>query len=105
MLKQLVNDYMKGQWVNNRRDIGFHSAKEELLGNGTLMFFEPGTTTPKNVYSDVHLDIPMPNPVVADCSGDFEKLYLAGDYSITASKMNGEYIAMITTNPDFNIES
>lgn len=60
-----------------------------MSGNGTsypaakLYFYETGTSTPKNTYSDSGLVTPNANPVVADANGLFGPIYLAtGDYKI-----------------------
>lgn len=62
-----------------------------MSGNGTsypgakLYFFETGTTTPKDTFSDPDLDPShvQAHPVVADANGLFAAIYLeAGDYSV-----------------------
>jgi hypothetical protein len=103
MLNKIVNEYMKSQWVNCRRDIGFYAAREELLGGGKIRFCEPGTTTPKAVFSDTGLTISHHNPVMADVCGDFGEMHLDGDYSLTVEDKNGEYIAIHTTRSGFDI--
>lgn len=105
MLVKIVNDYMRSQWINYKVDVGFYAAKEELLRSATIMFCEPGTTTPKYVFKDSELTIPYPLPVIADSHGDFDKMYLNGDYSLTISNRDKDHIAMTTTNDDFNIEA
>lgn len=105
MLKKLVNDYIHDQWVNYRIDIGFYAAKEKLLYCGRIMFCEPGTTTPKCVFKDKELETPFPLPVIADVNGDFGRMYLNGDYSLTVSNNDGEYLAIVTTQPGFDIEA
>lgn len=61
-----------------------------MSGNGTsypaakLYFYETGTTTPKDTYSDAGLTTPNANPVVADANGLFGVIYLGtGDYAVT----------------------
>ena len=60
-----------------------------MSGNGTsypaakLYFYETGTTTPKDTYSDAGLTTPNANPVVADANGLFGVIYLGtGDYKV-----------------------
>lgn len=60
-----------------------------MSGNGTsypgakLYFYETGTSTPKNTYSDAGLTTPNANPVVADANGLFGAIYLGtGDYKV-----------------------
>jgi hypothetical protein len=105
MLKKLVNGYMRDQWVNHQRDIGFYAAKAELLSLGGIMFCEPGTTTPKYVYQDEELENMYPLPVMADVNGDFGKMHLDGGYSLTVSNYKGESLLITTTRPDFDIDA
>ncbi|MHC1670435.1 hypothetical protein ACODUO_14840 [Stenotrophomonas maltophilia] len=53
------------------------------LANGRLQFYEIGTTTPKNTWSDPSLTIPNSNPVVLDSSGRSNtNIWLDGAYSV-----------------------
>lgn len=52
------------------------SISGEILPGATLTFYESGTTTPTDVYSDAGLTTPLTNPVVADASGEFPAIYL-----------------------------
>lgn len=45
-----------------------------------LFFFESGTNTPKDTFSDSTLTTPNANPVIADSSGRFPSIFLNGDY-------------------------
>ena len=105
MLKQLVNSYMRDQWVNKRRDIGFYAAKEELLRCGEIMFCEPGTYNAKYVFKDEQLEIPYPLPVIADSSGDFGKMYFDGEYSIIVRNKHSVNLLMVTTSDGFDIDA
>jgi len=87
---------MKSQWCNYRRDIGFHAAKEELLGSGKIMFCEPGSTTPKYVFTDEELEVPFPLPVIADSFGEFPEMHFNGFYSITVSDRQGNLLTLCT---------
>lgn len=49
------------------------------LAGGKVYFFEPGTSTPKDTYSDSDLSVPNANPVVLDAAGR-ATIYLSGDY-------------------------
>jgi len=46
------------------------------IAGARLYFYEGGTSTPKNVYADVGLGVPLSQPVVADGSGRFPPIYL-----------------------------
>ena len=39
------------------------------IGNGTVSFFHPGTTTPKPTWKDPALTVPNPHPVTTDSNG------------------------------------
>lgn len=47
-----------------------------VLPGAKAYFFESGTTTPQDVYSDSGLTTPHTNPVVADSAGVFPAIYL-----------------------------
>ena len=48
-----------------------------IIGAGyKLEFFETGTSTPKDTYSDVGLTVPNTNPVIADSSGRFPQIFV-----------------------------
>lgn len=46
------------------------------LAGAKLYFYTAGTSNPKNVYSDVGLNVPLTNPVVANGSGRFVPIYM-----------------------------
>jgi hypothetical protein len=68
----------------------FHLSGQTLVdGNGApyaaakAYFYETGTTTPKNTYSNAGLTSANANPVVADADGRFGDIYLiAGRYKV-----------------------
>ncbi|MDX1736842.1 MAG: hypothetical protein R3261_01300 [Alphaproteobacteria bacterium] len=48
-----------------------------------LFFYETGTSTPKNTYSDSTLNIPNANPLIADGDGRFGSVFFdVGDYKV-----------------------
>src|SRR5689334_11062250 len=49
---------------------------DSQLAGSKLTFTINGTTTPQNTYQDEALTTPHANPVVADASGLFPKIYL-----------------------------
>lgn len=49
------------------------------LSGAKLYFYEAGTTTPRDVYSDTGLSTAISQPVVADSAGRFEDIYMAAD--------------------------
>ena len=65
--------FPKQQWVN---------ANGNPLNGGKLYFYESGTTTPKDTYSDEALTTPNTNPVVADSAGVFPDIWMDGTYTV-----------------------
>ena len=59
------------------------------LPGATLDFFQPGTTTPKNTFSDSGLTTPNPNPVVADSAGVMPDIWLDGTYKVVLKNAGG----------------
>lgn len=53
----------------------FDSSGNTLAG-AKLYFYVAGTSTPKNVYSDIGLNVSLPNPVVANGAGRFVPIYM-----------------------------
>lgn len=73
----------------------------DLLGlasapDGSLTFYEKGTTTPKNTWSDQALTTPAglnPNPIDLDSSGRAEvEIWLDGEYTVVAKAFDGSTI-------------
>lgn len=58
----------------------FDNNREPLSG-GKIYFYEPGTSTPKDTYSDSGLVTPNANPVVLDAYGR-ATVYLSGNYKV-----------------------
>jgi hypothetical protein len=52
------------------------SSAGALLAGAKLFFSQTGTSTAQNTYSDINLTVANANPVVADASGVFGKIYL-----------------------------
>lgn len=60
---------------------GVLDASGNVLGAGKVYFFEPGTTTPRNVYTDIGKTTPAAHPVVLDSAGQ-ALVYADGAYKI-----------------------
>lgn len=54
-----------------------------------LFFYETGTTTPKNTYSDSAGTIPNANPVVANSLGQFPDIFIIGTYKVVLKNSAG----------------
>ena len=56
----------------------------KLAAGAKLRFYDPGTTTPRTVYSDSALSVAITQPVVADSAGMFVQIYMpTGTYKTT----------------------
>ncbi len=80
----------------------FHLSGQTLVdGNGApyaaakAYFYETGTTTPKNTYSNAGLTSANTNPVVADSDGRFGDIYLIA----------GRYKVVLATSADVTIDT
>jgi hypothetical protein len=56
------------------------------LINGKLYFYESGTTTLKDTYSDVNLSIANPNPVLLSGSGRMPNVFFNGTARVVLTK-------------------
>lgn len=54
-----------------------------------LFFFEPGTTTEKDTFSDSGLTTPNTNPVIADSNGRYGDIFLDGIYKVVQQDASG----------------
>lgn len=54
-----------------------------------LFFYETGTTTPKDTYSDSAGTIPNANPVVANSLGQFPDIFITGTYKVVLKNSAG----------------
>lgn len=60
------------------------------LAGAKLYFYESGTSTPKDTFSDEALTTPNANPVTADSAGRFADIYLtSGSYKVVLKKSDG----------------
>lgn len=60
----------------------FTSAGDAVLSGGQLWFYEIGTTTPKEVYSDYEATTPHAQPVILSASGKATVFLGAGGYKV-----------------------
>lgn len=64
------------------------------LVGARLFTFESGTNTPKPVYADAGLSVPLNQPVLTDNAGRFPAMFLAvGDYKTVLEDADGDVIA------------
>jgi hypothetical protein len=65
------------------------------LDGAKLYFYEEGTSTPKDTYSDEDFTTPNTNPVIADSQGQFGDIFLNGVYRAELKDKND------VTQPDY----
>ena len=74
------------------------------LPGAKMYFYEPGTSTPKDTYSDEALTTPNANPVIADSQGQFGDIFLSGNYRVNLTDADDvnqpDYPAEITASLD-----
>jgi len=92
-IKNIITDYIRSKWINERVIINEQEAREELLAGSTLHFFESGTSIQKTTFIDKDLHIPNVNPVIADCCGNFPYIYLDGEYGMRLDSADSFHIA------------
>ncbi len=68
------------------------------LPGAKMYFYESGTVTPKDTYSDEALTTPNTNPVIADSQGQFGNIFLSGAYSVKLTDADD------VTQPDYPAE-
>lgn len=74
-------------WPKSRQQVLDASGRPLLVPR--VFFFKAGTTTPLTVYSDAALTKPMPQPVKADGTGRFPRIYLPAE--LYAERVVGPY--------------
>lgn len=55
----------------------FEDANGEPYSGGKLYFFDAGTSTPRNVFSDAALTVPITQPVILDASGMAPTIFMS----------------------------
>ncbi len=59
------------------------------LGGGKVFVYDAGTTTPRDVFADNALTVPVANPIIADAGGYIEPRYIGtGDYRLVIADAN-----------------
>jgi hypothetical protein len=103
-LKRFVKEYIRQQWILNKRPLTFHQAQEEYQGNGTLYFFERVTGTPKTTYQEPEMKTAQTHPLIADSNGEFPEIYIdcVNGYTVQLRNMNGRVLATYTMEPEEN---
>lgn len=77
----------------NPAPVFFDLPGAEPLAGGFLQFYDKGTTTPRDTWSDEALTVLNPNPVPLDAAGRAEfAIWLEGEYSVKAESATGETI-------------
>lgn len=71
--------------------VQFFDDNGDPLSGGKVDFYEPGTSTPKDVYTDSGLSTPDSNPVTLDSAGR-ATVWLNGDYKVRLKNSAGTVI-------------
>jgi hypothetical protein len=66
---------------------------------GTISFFQTGTSTPQNTFTDSTLATPNANPVVADSNGLFPPIYLSASFDYKAILKDSSGVTIATRDP------
>lgn len=76
----------------------FLDSNGDPLSGARLEFYEGGTTTPLDTFSDRDLTVPNANPVVADAAGRFGDIWLQSqDYKVVLKNSSG--VVVVTMDP------
>jgi len=64
------------------------------LVGAQLFFYQSGTNTPQNTYSDVNLTVPNTNPVISDANGYFGNVFLlpSPEYRVVLEDSTGAIV-------------
>jgi hypothetical protein len=73
-----------------------------VLGGGSVTFYEPGTTTLKNTYSDSAQSILNTNPVLLDAAGRLPNVFFSGLAKAVLKDSDGEIIQTRDPVGDFS---
>jgi hypothetical protein len=57
-----------------------------------LFFYETGTSTPKDTFTDQAATTPNANPVIADSNGVFSNIFIDGNYKVILQNFNSTQI-------------
>lgn len=92
IIKDSIERYMRSQWVNYRRSLGFYEAREEILGGGSIGFNVRGATVPLDTWADEKKATAHCNPILASGPGEFPPIYIDGDYTVKLFMQSGEWV-------------
>lgn len=73
-----------------------------FVAGATAEFYEPGTTTPRTVYSNAALSVAHPSPLVADARGVFAPVYTSGPVKVVVKDPDGVVLPGGTLDPAFS---
>lgn len=73
-----------------------------FVAGATAEFFDPGTTTPRTVYSNAALSVAHPSPLVADARGVFAPVYTNGPVKVVVKDADGVVLPGGTMDPAFS---
>tara|TARA_R110000850_G_C9996087_1_gene467984 strand:+ start:33857 stop:34930 length:1074 start_codon:yes stop_codon:yes gene_type:complete len=79
--------------------IQYLNGSAQVLDGNQLFFYEPGTTTPKDTYSDTGFTTVNPNPVIANGDGYVPNIELDGTYKCVLKDKYGVTVPNGTADP------
>lgn len=74
-------------------------ADSVVRAGAKLYFYQTGTTTPQNTYSDNGLTVPNANPVIADSSGTWGNIFLLGTPAYKVVLTDANDVTISTADP------
>ena len=69
------------------------NSREKVFGGAKIYFYRIHTNNVRSTYSDEDLSHALPNPVIADCNGDFPSIFVNPD--------DGPYTIKLANRKDF----
>lgn len=76
----------------------------EIIPAARLQFYETGTTTPVEIFTDAAFQVPASNPVISDAGGLFAPIYLkGGNYRVELQAQSGAILQVadpVAITPD-----
>lgn len=74
--------------LNTGQFIAFHPETGKPLALGRVFFYEPGTVTPKAVYTTRAANVQHPSPLILSATGT-ARVFMDGEYDIRIEDANG----------------
>lgn len=86
-------EIFKNPWIQ------YQSGSSSVYAGAKLTFYETGTTTKQDTYSDSALTTPNTNPVIADSAGYFSPIYLDQTKTYKAVLSSSDDVELYSSDP------